>query len=181
MRSAFLQQVFSVHAVPLSEGQPRALLQARGVDRRIGRLLDGSSAWSAGGACFAALRGDGQQLELSSLRQDLVDEWVTAGSMIRCRVRPFLAWLERAGVTGRLDVAWDDRSPARRALADDERLAILRRLLHDPEIDLLLALAGGLPAPILAERIGIHQAGAGQWVRVAGATYVENVATRNAS
>jgi hypothetical protein len=45
----------------------------------------------------------------------------------------------------------------------------------------LLALAGGLPAPILAERIGIHQARAGQWVRLAGATYVENVATRNAS
>jgi hypothetical protein len=35
----------------------------------------------------------------------------------------------------------------------------------------LLALAGRLPAPILAERVGIHQARAAQWVRAAGATY----------
>ena len=35
----------------------------------------------------------------------------------------------------------------------------------------LLALAGRLPAPILAERLGIHQARAAQWVRAAGATY----------
>jgi hypothetical protein len=35
----------------------------------------------------------------------------------------------------------------------------------------LLALAGRLPAPILAERLGIHQARAAQWARAAGATY----------
>jgi hypothetical protein len=35
----------------------------------------------------------------------------------------------------------------------------------------LLALAGRLPAPILAERLGIHQARAAQWVRTAGASY----------
>jgi hypothetical protein len=35
----------------------------------------------------------------------------------------------------------------------------------------LLALAGRLPAPILAERLGIHQARAAQWVRAAGAIY----------
>ncbi len=29
----------------------------------------------------------------------------------------------------------------------------------------------GSPAPILAERLGIHQARAAQWVRAAGATY----------
>jgi hypothetical protein len=34
----------------------------------------------------------------------------------------------------------------------------------------LLALAGRLPAPILAERL-VHQARAAQWVRAAGATY----------
>ena len=31
--------------------------------------------------------------------------------------------------------------------------------------------AGRLPAPILAERLGIHQARAAQWARAAGATY----------
>jgi hypothetical protein len=42
----------------------------------------------------------------------------------------------------------------------------------------LLALAARLPAPILAERTGIHQARAARWVRLAGATYADSVATR---
>ncbi|HWF34285.1 MAG TPA: hypothetical protein VG295_02910 [Solirubrobacteraceae bacterium] len=42
----------------------------------------------------------------------------------------------------------------------------------------LLALASSLPAPILAERIGIHPARAAQWVRLAGGTYADYVATR---
>jgi hypothetical protein len=42
----------------------------------------------------------------------------------------------------------------------------------------LLALAGRLPAPILAERLGIHQARAAQWVRAAGATYNSAVELR---
>ena len=227
-----------------------------------------------------------QRLELRDLRQDLVDEWVSAGGSMRRRVRLFLGWLERASVIGPLDVAWDDRLPTRPAIDDDRRFAILRRLLHDREIDLrdrfagsvlllygkpitkicalrtaaisgqadgqttlqlgrgenplpeplgsialalryrqlertgaegwllpgrhagthitaetlrgrlkrygigpsregrhaaLLALAARLPAPILAERIGIHQARAAQWVRLVGSTYVDYVASRNAS
>jgi hypothetical protein len=42
----------------------------------------------------------------------------------------------------------------------------------------VLALAGRLPAPILAERLGIHQARAAQWVRAAGATYSSYVESR---
>ncbi len=225
-----------------------------------------------------------QQLELTDLRQDLVDQWVSQGGTTRRRVRLFLTWLQRAGAIGQLHVAWDDRLPGRPALDDEERFAILRRLLHDSTIDLrdrfagsllllygkpitriaalrttsisvdhdsqttlqlgrggiplpeplgaialalryqqrqrtetegwlfpgrhagthiaadtlrgrlkrygidrsregrnaaLLALAGRLPAPILAERIGIHQARAAQWVRLAGATYADYVATRH--
>jgi hypothetical protein len=86
----------------------------------------------------------GRQLELVDLRQDLVDEWVAAGGRMRRRVRLFLAWLERASVIGPLDVAWDDRLPARPALDDDRRFAILRRLLHDREIDLRDRFAGGV-------------------------------------
>lgn len=44
----------------------------------------------------------------------------------------------------------------------------------------LLALAARLPAPILAERIGIHQGRAAQWVRLAGASYADYVAIRQA-
>ena len=43
----------------------------------------------------------------------------------------------------------------------------------------LIALAARLPAPILAERIGIHQARAALWVRLAGSTYAEYVAVRH--
>jgi hypothetical protein len=43
----------------------------------------------------------------------------------------------------------------------------------------LLSLAARLPAPILAERIGSHQARAAQWVRLAGATYADYVQLRN--
>ena len=43
----------------------------------------------------------------------------------------------------------------------------------------LLALAARLPAPILAERLGFHQARAAQWVRAAGATYADYVALRH--
>ena len=42
----------------------------------------------------------------------------------------------------------------------------------------LLALAGRLPAPILAERLGIHQARAAQWASAAGATYAPYVRLR---
>ncbi len=42
----------------------------------------------------------------------------------------------------------------------------------------LLALAARLPAPILAERLGVHQARAAQWARAAGATYAEYAALR---
>ena len=44
----------------------------------------------------------------------------------------------------------------------------------------LFALAARLPAPILAERIGIHQSRAAAWVRLAGATYADYVALRTA-
>ena len=43
----------------------------------------------------------------------------------------------------------------------------------------LLALAARLPAPILAERLGLHQARAAQWVRAVGSTYADYVALRH--
>lgn len=44
----------------------------------------------------------------------------------------------------------------------------------------LLALAARLPAPILAERLGIHQHRAAQWVRAAGTSYTDYVHLRTA-
>jgi hypothetical protein len=226
----------------------------------------------------------GEQLELGDLHQDLIDEWITAGSRTRRRVRLFLAWLRRASIAGRLDVEWDDRPATRHAIGDEQRFAILRRLLHDESADLrdrftgsvlllyaqpvtriaalattdiditrdgtitlrlgrgrialpdplaqialrlsdqqlrrtetnewlfpgrhagqhitadtllrrlkrygidrsregrhaaLLALAARLPAPVLAERIGIDRSRAAAWVRMAGETYSDYVAIRS--
>jgi hypothetical protein len=223
-----------------------------------------------------------QQLELRDLRQDLLDAWIADGPGIRRRARLFVAWLQRARITGALHVDWPYDFPQRAPLQDERRFAMLRRLLHDREISLrerfvgsvlllygqpltriaqlrtsditttasdeaaitfargaialpeplasialalryqrvadgeedgwllpgrkprshitaehlrkrlaphgitsrrsrhgaLLALAGRLPAPILAERLGIHQARAAQWARAAGATYAPYVQLR---
>lgn len=222
-----------------------------------------------------------QQLELRDLRQDLIDTWIATGASTRRRVRLFLAWLTRAGVTGPMHVAWHQPGPRRAPLDDAHRLEIVRRLLHHPGVDprdclagcllllyaqpltrttrlkttdikttadgqttitlargavalpdplgplalrdqristidgdgwllagrkagkhltadrlrdrlkpyritsraarhsALLALAARLPAPILAERLGFHQARAAQWARAAGATYADYVALRH--
>lgn len=223
-----------------------------------------------------------QDLRLADLRQDLIDEWIAAGASTRRSVRPFTTWLARAGVTGVLQVAWNMAGPPGPPLTDQQRYVILRRLLHDPGVDLrdriagsllllyaqpltrtaqlstasitrredgevaivlgrgpvllpeplasyalalheqrrlelgtdgwlfqgqnagqhltsetlrerlkrygltsrpgresaLLALAARIPAPILAERIGIYPARAANWVRAAGATYADYVALR---
>jgi hypothetical protein len=115
-------------------------------------------------------------------------------------------------------------SATRPAIDDEQRFGILRRLLHDQELDLRDRFAGSvlvlygqpttrivalrttdirtapdgmitlrlgrgeiplpeplaarLPAPILAERIGIHQSRAAAWVRMAGGTYADYVSVR---
>lgn len=85
-----------------------------------------------------------QHLELEDLRQNLVDEWVTAGGSTRRRVRMFLTWLARAGVTGALHVAWNQYPASRAALSDNERLNLLARLLYDGGLALSDRLAGCL-------------------------------------
>jgi hypothetical protein len=47
-----------------------------------------------------------QQFELRDLRQDLIDGWIADGASTRRRVRIFLQWLARAGVTVDLHVTW---------------------------------------------------------------------------
>jgi hypothetical protein len=85
-----------------------------------------------------------RQHELALLRQDLIDEWVAAGVRMRRRVRLFLAWLRRAKVIGALEVDWDDGSATRPAIDDEHRFDILRRVLHDQELDLRDRFAGSV-------------------------------------
>jgi hypothetical protein len=85
-----------------------------------------------------------QNLALTDLRQDLLDAWVTQGASTRRTVRLFVAWLARAGVTARLDVAWNRRGPRPASLDERDRLAALRRLLEDESADPRDRLAGCL-------------------------------------
>jgi len=85
-----------------------------------------------------------QDLQLSDLRQDLIDQWVSEGLSARRRVRLFLGWLARTGATGKLHVTWDYLSNHTIPLEDLERFALLRTLLHDEQIDPRDRLAGSL-------------------------------------
>lgn len=55
-----------------------------------------------------------------------------------------MAWLARAGVTARLDVAWNQRGPRPASLDERDRLYALRRLLEDESADPRDRLAGCL-------------------------------------
>jgi len=77
--------------------------------------------------------------------------------------------------------------PGRRAGSHLSAEQLLTRLKHygitscPARHGALLALAGRLPAPILAQRLGFHPARAAKWVRTAGATYADYVALRTGS
>jgi hypothetical protein len=85
-----------------------------------------------------------RRLRLCDLRQDLFDEWIAGGASTRRSVRLFLAWLERTDVTGPLQVPWNIHKQSSGPLDDDQRLAALRRLLHDCRVDPRDRLAGSL-------------------------------------
>jgi hypothetical protein len=85
-----------------------------------------------------------QDIALDRLRQDLVDEWIAAGTTTRRSVRLFLAWLERSDVTGRLHVPWNVARNGHGPLDDEQRFAVLRQLLHGDGIDQRDRLAGAL-------------------------------------
>jgi len=85
-----------------------------------------------------------QQLELRDLRQDLLDASIADGPGIRRCARLFTAWLQRADVTGTLHVDWPYEFPQRPPVQDEQRFAVLRRLLHDHDIGLRERFAGSV-------------------------------------
>jgi hypothetical protein len=91
------------------------------------------------------------------LRQDLLDAWIADGPGIGRRARPFTAWLQRADVTGALHVDWPYDFPQRPPQQDEQRFAVLRRLLHDHDIGLRERFAGSVlllyaqPLPRIAQ------------------------------
>jgi hypothetical protein len=85
-----------------------------------------------------------QELTLGDLHQDLLDEWVTAGTSRRRWVRLFVIWLKRNGACGELHVANPQPASQTIPLADLERIEILRSLLANTALDPRDRLAGSL-------------------------------------
>jgi len=85
---------------------------------------------------------DEQGVPLVELRQDDLDRWLAAGTTTRLAVRAFLQWAKARRLTGDLHVPFaTTRSPAA-PVADDERWALIERLLHDQAVAIDLRVAG---------------------------------------
>lgn len=85
-----------------------------------------------------------QDLTLIDLRQHQVDAWLADGATTRWRVRAFIEWARPRGVVGAIEVPRLRDRDLGDALDDEERLAIVRRLLSDATIDLRDRVAGCL-------------------------------------
>jgi hypothetical protein len=85
---------------------------------------------------------DEQGVPLAELRQDDLDRWLAAGPTTRLAVRAFLQWAKARRLAGDLHVPFaTTRSPAA-PVADDERWALIERLLHDQAVAIDLRVAG---------------------------------------
>lgn len=85
----------------------------------------------------------GHSMALSDLDQARLDRFVTEGPPSRRQVRGFLDWAARRKVLGRLEVAGQTTKTGV-AMNDEERWALIARLLHDEDIDLTDRVAGCL-------------------------------------
>lgn len=104
-------------------------------------------------------------LTLATLQQHDLDLWLEEAGSATTRIRDFLIWAERAGVMAPLALP---RTQPRRHVnqqPDDERLATIRRLLHDDTLD-LRDRVGGLLVLLFAQPISrilaltVHDVGA---------------------
>jgi hypothetical protein len=77
----------------------------------------------------------GQQLGLADLRQDLLDEWLTAGTATRRAVNQFIQWLARSEPSPPLQIAWPVAVHNPPIASDEERLRALSSVLADRRVD----------------------------------------------
>lgn len=84
-------------------------------------------------------------LDLSGARQADVDRWLDDGTTTRQRLRDFLRWANSHHLAADLHVpALGREGLPQHLLGDDQRWALLRRCLRDPDLDLTLRVAGTL-------------------------------------
>jgi hypothetical protein len=70
-----------------------------------------------------------QHLELADLRQDLLDEWLTAGNTTRRAVNPFIQWLAHSQASRPLAIAWPVTAHNPPTASDEQRLQALTSVL----------------------------------------------------
>lgn len=84
-------------------------------------------------------------LDLAGARQADVDRWLDDGTTTRQRLRDFLRWANSRHLAADLHVPSLGREGLpQHLLGDDQRWALLRRCLHDRDLDLTLRVAGTL-------------------------------------
>nr|WP_300403020.1 hypothetical protein [uncultured Rhodococcus sp.] len=84
-------------------------------------------------------------LDLADARQADVDRWLDDGTTTRRRLRDFLRWANSHHLAADLHVPGLGREGLpEHLLGDDQRWALLRRCLRDPDLDLMLRVAGTL-------------------------------------
>ncbi|MEZ0090408.1 hypothetical protein [Streptacidiphilus sp. EB129] len=104
--------------------------QAAGVKheiRNIVRLLDWLHSHGSG---------------LADCTQDHLDTWLAEGPAQRAYVRAFLLWTSRRGHTAPLEVPLYSGDFTTHVIAQDQRWALVRRLVHDDQLDTVDRAAG---------------------------------------
>ena len=87
---------------------------------------------------------DDHSLELRSLDQRRLDEWLAAGRSTRHTVRDFILWAGKQGLARRLIVPHRQPLGPEEPLAEDDRWHLLRQCIRNTAMPLRLRIAGSL-------------------------------------
>lgn len=119
----------------------------RGVRRRAGHTGPPTATRHARNQVIAAVRFldwlAARHLTLEHCRQDHVELWLATGGPSRYDVRHFTAWATQRHLAGKLTVPALPQATGW-ALDAEERWTIIRRLLHDHDLELADRVAGSL-------------------------------------
>jgi hypothetical protein len=153
---ARLERFINQHTATLADDHDRGLVRAWATWRLLRRLRDQAAqdapianrTFSARGRLREVVRFlawlDQHGKTLATCQQADVDRWLAGPAHTRTLVRPFLAWAqERAALTG-VQLPQSRGGGIPQAADAEQRWALARRLLHDPDLDPSDRVAGAL-------------------------------------
>ena len=83
-----------------------------------------------------------QHITLETTSQHDVDRWLSEGPIKRRQIKGFLRWTSQTNLTAPLHAAGHLDQRQGTELADDDRLGLIARLLHDDDLELRTRVAG---------------------------------------